>query len=76
MVKDAFGVAGNDIRIGADILVRAAMADEFETASGEYFDNDSGQFAAPHRDALNTKKTERIVQAIETVLAESGHPCP
>ena len=76
MVKDAFGVAGNDIRIGADILVRAAMADEFETASGEYFDNDSGQFAAPHRDALNTKKTEQIVQAIETVLAESGHPCP
>ena len=76
MVKEGFGVAGKDIRIGAEILVRAALSDEFETASGEYFDNDSGQFASPHRDALNAKKSERIVQAIETSLAESGHPCP
>ncbi len=76
MVQDAFGVAGHDIRIGADILIRAALSDEFATASGEYFDNDSGQFSSPHRDALNARKTARIVQAIETVLAEGVHPCP
>ena len=29
MVKEAFGVAGGDIRIGADILTRAALTDEF-----------------------------------------------
>ncbi|MEM1242482.1 MAG: SDR family NAD(P)-dependent oxidoreductase, partial [Cyanobacteria bacterium P01_H01_bin.26] len=29
MVKEAFGVAGSDIRIGAEILTRAALADEF-----------------------------------------------
>ena len=74
MVKDAFGVAGGDIRIGAEILVRAALSDEFEMASGQYYDNDSGQFASPHSDALNAQKSGRIVQAIETVLAESGHP--
>ena len=76
MVKEGIGVAGKDIRIGAEILIRAALSDEFETASGEYFDNDSGQFASPHRDALNAKISARIVQAIETALAESGHPCP
>ena len=70
MVKEGFGVAGNDIRIGADILIRAALSDEFKTASGLYFDNDSGQFASPHPDALDPQKSEEIVHAIETVLVE------
>ncbi len=70
MVKAAFGTAGKDIRIGADILCRAALADEFTTASGKYFDNDSGQFASPHAEAMNPHKSEEIVRIIEVVLAE------
>jgi len=70
MVKEAFGVPGGDIRIGAEILIRAALSDEFATASGEYFDNDSGQFASPHRDALDPDKSSGIVRVIETVLAK------
>ena len=70
MVKQAFGVAGRDIRIGAEILSRAALADEFAAASGQYFDNDSGQFASPHPDALDQRKSQEIVRVIETVLAE------
>jgi len=70
MVKEAFGVAGGDLRIGADVLCRAALSDEFATASGLYFDNDSGQFAPPHPDALNPEKSEAIVRVIETILAE------
>jgi NAD(P)-dependent dehydrogenase (short-subunit alcohol dehydrogenase family) len=69
MVKQAFGVVGGDIRIGAEILSRAALADEFATASGQYFDNDSGQFASPHPDALNPQESEEIVRVIEAVLA-------
>ena len=69
MVKQAFGVAGGDIRIGAEILRRAALGDEFAAASGQYFDNDSGQFASPHRDALDPRKSQEIVRVIETVLA-------
>jgi len=45
MVKQAYGVSGGDLSIGAEILCRAALADEFAAASGQYFDNDSGQFA-------------------------------
>jgi len=63
-------VAGGDIRIGAEILCRAALADEFATASGKYFDNDSGQFASPHPDALDSRKCQEIARAIETVLPE------
>jgi len=70
MVKEGFGMAGNDIQIGADILVRAALADEFANASGKYFDNDKGRFASPHPDALDQKKSEGIARVIETVLAK------
>jgi len=69
MVKDAFGVPGSDIRIGADILTRAALADEFAQATGKYFDNDSGQFASPHPDALDDHKSGQVVEAIEAILA-------
>ena len=70
MVKEAYGVSGSDLRIGAEILCRAALSDEFADASGQYFDNDIGQFASPHPDALNTQKSEAIVSVIEAVLAE------
>ena len=74
MVKEGFGMAGNDIHIGSDILARLALADEFATASGQYFDNDIGQFASPHPDALNQQKSEEIVQVIEEVLAKKHEP--
>ncbi len=70
MVKEAYGVDGGDLRIGAETLTRAALSDEFAAASGQYFDNDSGRFASPHPDALNPRITEKIVRAIEAVLAE------
>lgn len=70
MVKDAFGIAGGDIRIGAEILCRAALADEFATANGLYFDNDSGQFAPPHSDALDSQKCEEIVRVIDKIMTE------
>ncbi len=69
MVKQAYGVAGGDLRIGADIICRAAFSEEFADASGQYFDNDIGSFSAPHPDALNPQKCEEIVRVIEEVLA-------
>lgn len=73
MVKEGFGMAGNDIRIGSDILTRAALDDEFATASGQYFDNDAGRFASPHNDVLDAKKSREVVQVIEDVLGEMLH---
>lgn len=70
MVKEAYGMDGGDLRIGANILARAALDDEFAEASGQYFDNDQGQFAPPHRDALDPKKSNEIVRIIEAVLAD------
>ena len=70
MVKEAFGVAGGDIRIGAEVLKRAALDDDFATASGQYFDNDSRRFTSPHPDALDPGKCREIVQAMEATLAD------
>jgi NAD(P)-dependent dehydrogenase (short-subunit alcohol dehydrogenase family) len=70
MVKEGFGVAGNDLKIGADILCRAALDDEFASASGQYFDNDARRFNSPHTDALDTQKCTEVVRAIESVLDE------
>ena len=69
MVKQAYGVKGGDLRIGAEILCKAALSDEFATASGQYFYNDIGRFANPHGDALNQQKCKEVVGLIETILA-------
>lgn len=69
MVKEAFGVAGKDLSVGAKILARAALAEEFAHANGSYFDNDSGRFADPHPDALDPAKNRQLVEAIETIVA-------
>ena len=71
MVKESFGITGGDIRIGANIVRRAALDDAFASASGLYFDNDQGRFASPHPDALNPAKTRRIVDAIETIITKN-----
>lgn len=70
MVKEAYGVKGADIRIGANILSQLALQDEFKSASGKYFDNDSGQFASPHPDAFDPVKTKQVVSVIEDILAK------
>ncbi|MEL7285645.1 MAG: SDR family NAD(P)-dependent oxidoreductase [Pseudomonadota bacterium] len=68
MVKEAYGHAGHDLRIGADILTRAALSDEFAEASGRYYDNDRKAFANPHPDALDTLKNLHVIEAIEQLV--------
>jgi NAD(P)-dependent dehydrogenase (short-subunit alcohol dehydrogenase family) len=72
MVKEAYGVTGGDLGIGADILCRAALSDEFSDATGKYFDNDRGIFASPHPDALDDSLTAEIVRLIEDILVKTG----
>jgi NAD(P)-dependent dehydrogenase (short-subunit alcohol dehydrogenase family) len=69
MVHQAFGVPGKDITIGANILVRAALDEEFADASGHYFNNDAGDFGPPHADALDAEKNAAIIDHLESILA-------
>ena len=65
MVKKVYGSTRGHVGIGAEILTRAALADDFADASGQYFDNDEGRFAPPHADALDPAKVQDITRAIE-----------
>lgn len=42
-----------------------------KVVKGQYFDNDIGQFANPHPDALDPHKCKKIVSTINTVLAKT-----
>lgn len=69
MVKEGFGIAGSDINIGADILCRAALSEEFAGKSGQYYDNDGKSFADHHEDVLDDNKVKSVVAAIEKITA-------
>jgi hypothetical protein len=64
MVKESYGMAGNDLRIGADILRRAAVSEEFANASGQYYDNDTGRIARPHPAAADRAHVAQLMAAI------------
>ena len=68
MVKEGFGVAGNDLSIGAGILVRAALSEEFKDASGKYYDNDSKKISPPHPDALDQSIRKQVIQSIQEII--------
>lgn len=69
MVKDGFGMAGNDIGIGVDILHRGALSDAFANAHGAYFDNDTGQFSPPHAAAQHPEHVRAVMELIENSLS-------
>lgn len=72
MVKEGFGVAGNDLQIGADILSKAALDESFADASGKYFDNDAGRFAEPDPAASDAAHVKSDMGGIEAAIAEDG----
>ncbi len=72
MVKEGFGVAGNDLAIGAGILRRAALSDAFADASGRYFDNDAGRFAQPHAAAGDAGRVAKLMDAIRALTGVAG----
>ncbi len=72
MVKEGFGLAGNDMNIGADILIDAALGARFADASGAYFDNDSGAFADPHAAALDQNHAADVMNTINDLISQTG----
>lgn len=65
MVKEGFGIAGNDLSIGANILIKASLDPSFAKHSGRYFDNDAGCFADPHTAALSAEHRRAVMQAVQ-----------
>ena len=68
MVKQAYGREGYDLAIGADILCRAALSNEFLDANGKYYDNDTCRFANPEPSALNETNREKLMNTLEQIV--------
>lgn len=71
MVKEGFGVAGNDLLIGADILRQAALFSKFADVSGCYFDNDIGGFSEPNISAITSTQLKEVMHAIQDLSERS-----
>lgn len=72
MVKEAYGSEGKDLSIGANILVKAALSDNFAGMTCRYFDNDIGNWSQPHSDALDETKNKKLIDVIDDVLSKIG----
>lgn len=70
MVKKAFGDHRAEASKGADILYNLAILDEFEFRTGEYFDNDLGDFGAVHDDFYDEEKIEELIRITEDILSK------
>lgn len=70
MVKEGFGIDGADIMIGADIIHRAALSDEFDQANGLYYDNDAKVFGPPHELAQDCVLGKALIDEMDALLAK------
>ncbi len=68
MVMEAYGQKGYDLKIGAELLYRAALSDEFANANGLYYDNDIEMFGNPHPHALNEANQNKLIQIMNDFL--------
>lgn len=70
MVKEAYGIAGSSLLIGANILCKAALREEFKNASGKYFDNDSRQFRDAYIDAYDSGLRKQLIQVLDEIIKD------
>lgn len=69
MVRDAFGKHWASADKGADILCQLAVGAEHKSKSGQYFDNDQGDWGKAHPSAYNAAGVTQLIQATESLLA-------
>ncbi len=62
MVREGFGASGNDINIGRDILIEAALGESFLAHNGDYFDNDGRGFISM---AQHAERANLLVEELE-----------
>lgn len=69
MVKEAYGRFWSSADKGADILYNLATKNEYISRSGEYFDNDAGQFGDAHADAYDEAKIKHLIKVTEDIIS-------
>ncbi len=70
MVKAAFGKHWSPASKGVDILYNLSILDAYDNSTGQYFDNDLGQFGKAHPDAYESSKIENLIQETQSLLSK------
>lgn len=68
MVKEAYGIDGHDVNIGANILCDASLSDQFNNANGSYYDNDYQRFSNIHPYALIKEERIKLVEFLDKLV--------
>ena len=68
MAQEAFGQSWAEADKGADILFELATKENYQSRSGEYFDNDKGDFARAHEDSYNEEKISNLIRITEELI--------
>lgn len=71
MVQEAFGQHSSPASKGSDILQALATDEAYLKASGQYFDNDKGDFSQAHADAYRDDLIEALMQQTKQLLVHS-----
>lgn len=61
MVKEAYGKFWSPADKGADIIIDLSIGTKYRHNSGQYFDNDQGQFGKAHPDAYQSQTIESLI---------------
>ncbi|WP_053405798.1 SDR family NAD(P)-dependent oxidoreductase [Persicobacter sp. CCB-QB2] len=70
MAREAYGTFWSPANKGADILYQLALSTEVNGASGQYFDNDMGNFNRAHGDAYASEKIRLLIDSTQKIIKE------
>ena len=73
MVQKAFGHSQKPVSVGAEILYRLALEENFSGVTGSYFDNDQGDFGSAHPDAYDEQKVAAVVASAADILRDFNY---
>ncbi len=68
MAHEAFGKSWSPSEKGAKILHDLAVDTRFADASGQYFDNDAGEFRPAHPDAYDPTKIQAVIDMTDSIV--------
>ena len=71
MVKEGWGFHRSSADKGRDILYDLAVAEQYEKASGKYFDNDAGHFGAIHPAGNNEEAIKMLIEETDELVNKS-----
>ncbi|MEM6807011.1 MAG: SDR family NAD(P)-dependent oxidoreductase, partial [Bacteroidota bacterium] len=67
MVQEAYGHHWSSADKGANIIYDLATSEDYQAASGKYYDNDQGGFGQAHPDAYSDRKIEKLILETEAI---------